>query len=168
MTSVPLSPDIAPQVAALLVTVTIMAAMRIMKLTQPRRGGSVGGRVHVRGRFLGGGNWNGKTFVQWIFEDATDDEFRVHLRVSRQVFAFLETELAVMLRPSAKSFRTDTATTREKIAIALHWLGTTGNLLLHCNFFTDHAFDSFESLIFFQRLCDRRDAMHSRAVWSRL
>ena len=50
------------------------------------------GRAQVNKRkFLSLGNAQGQSYTEWLFESATELEFRRSLRVSKQVFAYLLT-----------------------------------------------------------------------------
>ena len=87
-------------------------------------------RRWVAEKFLSGGNADGMTYLQYMFDEfkSTGDDFRRAFRVTRQVFSHLETRLGVKLSPSHYSIRRDTISTREKIAIALHYMGHKGTV----------------------------------------
>ncbi len=89
------------------------------------------GRVQVATRFLTGGNRHGVSYVQYLFEEASDFEFRRELRVSRRTFATLEQRLTPLLNPKAGSFRKDALSAREKIALSLHYMGSRGIFFLN-------------------------------------
>jgi hypothetical protein len=85
-------------------------------------------RQWIAEKFLSRGNARGMTYLQYMFDvfKTTADEFRRAFRVSRTVFSLLEARLGAKLSPSQYSFRRDTVSTREKIAIALHFMGHKG------------------------------------------
>lgn len=84
------------------------------------------GRLHVAQRYLTEGNNRQQTYLQWLFLCASEEEFRRNLRVSKAVFADLETNLNPYLQTKAKSFRRDCLSVREKIAISLFYMGSSG------------------------------------------
>ena len=92
--------------------------------------GSLPGRAQTlrNERFLGAGNAAGLSRVDWYFlplvQRAHLEEFRRQFRVSPSTFEFLERRLRAKLEPDAHSFRLDTLTLRDKIAIPLSVLGT--------------------------------------------
>lgn len=85
------------------------------------------GRPHVALKFMSSGNAAGVTFTQWLFlPGVSDDEFKRAVRVSRATFAYLEAQLTPELRPQPGSFRADTLSAREKIVMALYFMGSRG------------------------------------------
>ena len=92
--------------------------------------GSLPGRVqsYRAERFLGAGNADGATRIDWYFSDlalrAHASEFRRQFRVDPRTFAYLEQRLANVLQPSERSFRPDTIQLRDRIAVPLSVLGT--------------------------------------------
>jgi hypothetical protein len=86
------------------------------------RPGSVHGRLHVTPRFLNVGKQY-SSFVVYAFK-LPPNAFKMHFRVSKQVFLFLEVRLTDRLQPKEHSFRKDVLLPREIIAIALMRLGS--------------------------------------------
>ena len=86
------------------------------------------GRIHVTPKFNSDGNATGISRINWLFDQTKTSakEFRYHLRMTKSVFEILENNLDEHLRPSQNSFRKDTLTVREIIAISLHYLGHKG------------------------------------------